>query len=93
MKAKLSKTIYRVDQDTADSSDEQSYDIGPIERSNVGNLEVILDVNPIENRLYCYTHSGKWWASSYSGRNVDIDPIILECLNDIEAAINEAIAS
>ncbi len=80
MDAKRIKTLYKMSEDTVDYGDKR-YDIGYVEQHENGDLEVTLDTNPIENRLYCYNNNGKWAVANYHGRQVkEVDQEIMDCL-------------
>lgn len=91
MEANLSVRIYTVSEDIIDLSDGTSYYIGEIKLANSGELSVVLDANPIENRITCYySDSQGWTAINYNHRSIGLSDEIKYHLSSILMAVRAA---
>lgn len=88
MQATLDKRIYRLSVDCVLDTKGQVWQAMDVTRETHGQLNLMLDTSPIEQRIYCYTTDEGWRACNQKGNNVIVtDPEILAYLAEILQAL------
>lgn len=88
MQATLDRRIYRLSVDCVLDAASRVWEAREVTLETHGQLSLMLDTNPIEDRIYCYTTDVGWRACNSRGSDVVIkDENILTYLAEIRQAV------
>jgi len=88
MEARITKKMYSLSVDCVMDTQGRVWQARDVARDNNGEIDLMLDTSPYEERIYCYSIGAIWEAYNAKGAKLpSIDPVVLEYLKEVRKAI------